>query len=319
MQNTITLIFGLFISLLLTGCLNQGHPFKTATASMGQIQPAQLNSKQLIPTQCSAELLRPALFREEPLKILVYAGSASYSNIPAEMVWNETKIQVEPSRYAQETEPAQYEEIEETLEVERARSELYATPAQYQKVIRELTIKPEHKRWKLACLANTHLSCLETVEAELVKTPTEVITEPAQIHQRSIPTKTLKIKRKIIIKPGKGIGTILPPRYETVKILRVNKPWKIISSVVPAQYETIPVQRKLRDDQILTMPIACTDALSPTQIRQIQQALLQAGQNLKLSGALDAATIKALHAFQAANQLAIGGLSLETLRKLGLT
>lgn len=318
MQNTITLIFGLFISLLLAGCLNQGHPLKPAMARMAQNPPAQLNAIQMIPTQCSAELLRPALFREEPLKILVYASSANYSNIPAETVWSETKIRVEPARYAQETEPAQYAEVEETIEVERARSELYATPAQYQKVVRELTVKPKHKRWQPTCIANTHLSCLETVEAELVKIPTEIIKEPAQIHQRSIPAKTFKIKRKSIIKPGKGTGLILPARYETVKILRVNKPWKMIASLVPAHYETITVQRKLRDDQILTMPAACTAALNPTQIRRIQQALLQAGQNLKLSGALDASTISALHAFQAAHQLAIGGLSLETLRKLGL-
>ncbi len=318
MQHKTTLIFGLLSSLVLAGCLNQGNRLNMTNSTIIN-NTQQLNPTQRIPTQCSSELLRPAIFRTEPLKVLVYDSSATYSNIPAEMVWSETKIQIEPARYAQETEPAQYEEVQETIETERMRSELYATPTQYQKIVREIFIKPEYKHWKFGCLANSNVSCLETIKAELVKIPTEVIKQPAQIHQRKIPAKTLKIKRKKLIKPGKGSGSILPARYTTIKLIRVSKPWKIISSLVPAQYETITVQRKLRDAQILTMPIACANTLTPEQIRRIQQALLQAGHSLSLSGVLDTATIAALHAFQKANQLAIGGLSLETLRKLGLT
>lgn len=318
MQHKTTLIFGLLSSFALAGCLNQGNRLNMTNSTIIN-NTQQLNPTQRIPTQCSSELLRPAIFRTEPLKVLVYDSSATYSNIPAEMVWSETKLQIEPARYAQETEPAQYEEVQETIETERMRSELYATPTQYQKIVREIFIKPEYKHWKFGCLANSNGSCLETIKAELVKIPTEVIKQPAQIHQRKIPAKTLKIKRKKLIKPGKGSGSILPARYTTIKLIRVSKPWKIISSLVPAQYETITVQRKLRDAQILTMPIACANTLTPEQIRRIQQALLQAGHSLSLSGVLDTATIAALHAFQKANQLAIGGLSLETLRKLGLT
>ncbi len=320
MQNTITLILGILTSSFLVGCLNQGNSFKPTHTVVSVSQSSPFDPTKAILTQCSAELFRPAVFREEPFKVLIYDGSASYSNIPAEMAQSETKIQVEPSRHAEETEPAQYAEVEETIEVERARSELYATPAQYQKVIREILIKPEHKQWKSACLASSNSSsCLETIHAERVKIPTQVIIEPAQIHQRSLPAKTIKIKRKKLIKAGKGSGSTLPARYTTVKLMRVIKPWKIISSLVPTQYETISIQRKLRDEQVSMMPIACTDTLKPEQIRLIQQALLQAGQSLSLSGVLDTSTIAALHTFQAANQLAIGGLSLETLRKLGLT
>ncbi|TXH70375.1 MAG: peptidoglycan-binding protein [Thiothrix sp.] len=319
MQNTITLFFGLLLSFGLTGCLYSGNQFNASdhTHTTKPI-PRQLAVSQRLPTQCSAELLSPARFQEESIKVLVYSGAASYSNIPAEMVWSETKIQVEPARYAQETEPAQYEEFEDIIEVERARSELYATPAQYQKVAREIVLKPQHKRWKQGCLAGSQAACLDTIEAELVKIPTEIIKEPAQIHQRSIPAKTIKIKRKQLLKSGKGIGPIIPARYETIKLLRISKPWKIISSLVPAQYKTILVQRKLKDERLLNMPVACAEHLSLEQIKQIQLALIQTGQNITSTGNLDAATIDALHAFQEANNLAIGGLSLETLRKLGL-
>lgn len=317
MQNTKTIILGLIITPLLISCTNQGEALGVITTNSSKAAPSVATSAT-IPTQCSAQLLRPAVLREETTKVLVYDGSASYTNIPAEVVWNETTIQVEPARYAQETEPAQYEEIEEVIETERARSELYASQAEYQTVVREILITPEHKRWKTGCMATPTNSCLETVQAEFAKISTQIIKEPAQIKQRSIPAKTIKLKRKKLLKAGKGMGKPLPARYEKVKIVRVSKPWKVISSLVPPQYETISSIRKLRDEQLLTMPIACPDALTTPQIQQIQMALMQNGQALTLSGVLDTATINAIHTFQAANRLAIGGISRETLRKLGL-
>ncbi|HPY40290.1 MAG TPA: hypothetical protein PLM98_07220 [Thiolinea sp.] len=249
---------------------------------------------------------------------MVYDSTTSYSNIPAELVWSETKIQVEPARYAQETEPAQYEEFEDTIEVERARSELYATATESQTVVREILINPKHRRWKEGCLATETNACLETLENEFAKISTQVIKEPAKINQRSIPARTIKVKRKKLIKAGKGIGQPLPARYETIKIVRVSKPWKVISSIVPAQYETLTINRKLRDDRLVLMPVACSANLNLEQIKQIQTVLLQNGQVLTVSGTLDRATLTALHAFQAANRLAIGAISRETLRKLGL-
>lgn len=318
MHNTNTILLGLMISLLLASCTNQSNKLNPADLPTSKKTiPTEDKLANTIPTTCSTELLRPAVFREEPLKVLVYDSSASFSNIPAEVVWSEIKIQVEPARYAQETEPAQYEEFEDVIEIERSRSELYATPAKYQQVIREITIQPEYKRWKEGCLASTTSACTETVAANLAKVP-HIIQAPAQINQRRIPSQTLKIKRKKLLKAGKGLEPILPARYETVKLWRVSKPWKIISSLVAAQYETIMIQRKLRDTQAVTMPTACTAALTSQQISQIQQALLEQGQSLAISGRLDTTTILALHAFQAAHQLAVGGVSLETLRKLGL-
>lgn len=319
MQDIKLFFFGLTFVSFLAGCTPQTSNLNSTDLSLAEkIKPEVTSVTNTIPTQCSAELLRPAIFREEPLKVLVYDSSAKFLNIPTEMVWSETKIQVEPARHVEETEPAQYEEFEEIIEVERARSELYATSAQYQKVIREIVTKPAYKHWKEGCLPDTHNSCIEEVAATLSKIPTEIIQVPAQIHQRYIPTKTLKIKRKKLLKAGTGRGGILPARYETVKVWRVSKPWKIISSLVPAQYQTLTTQRKLRDERIIAMPVACLNSLTSQRISQIQQALLNNGQNLVISGSLDTATLLALHAFQAANQLAIGGISLETLRKLGL-
>lgn len=121
MPNTLPLILGLLISSVLTGCINQANNFNNPTSIVinQATRAAQASSTKAIPTQCTATLWRPAMFREESIKVLVYDGSASYLNIPAEMSWSETKLQVEPSRYAHETEPAQYEEVEEVFEVER--------------------------------------------------------------------------------------------------------------------------------------------------------------------------------------------------------
>ena len=307
------------ITSLLTGCASQGELINlTHTPSARSKQDLTIPTRPRLPTHCSAELLRPAVFREEPLKVLVYDGSANYTNVPAELTWHESKLQVEPARYAQETEAAEYEIIEERIEVERVRSELYATPAKYKTSTREVLVKPEHRRWRSGCLATASNSCHEKIPATFTQIITETIQEPAQIRQRNIPAKTITIKRKKLIKAGKGSGEILPARYTFIKRYRISKPWKIISSLVPARYETLMVQRKRRDEQILTLPVVCPTTLNREQITQIQKALLQHGQNLQLSGNLDSHTLQALHAFQVEYQLAVGAITLETLRKLGL-
>lgn len=318
MQNNQTILLGLMTTLLVTGC---AEPLGLAHSTGTRFEQQPLVNDQhalVIPTKCAAEVLRPAVFREEPIRVLVYDGSASYSNIPAELDWHETRIQVEPARHAQETEPAQYEQLEDIIETERARSELYAEPAKYHTVIREILVKPEHKRWKDSCIATADTQCIETVAAEYAKISTELVKEPAQIHQRSIPAKTITLKRKKLVKAGKGIGQPIPARYETVRIVRVSKPWKIISSLVPPQYDTLTTTRKLRAEQIITMPTTCDSKLTKTQIIQIQRMLNQNGHTLALTGSLDTATLTALQAFQIANRLAIGAITLETLRKLGL-
>lgn len=307
------------ITSLLTGCASQGELINlTHTPSARSKQDLTIPTRPRLPTHCSAELLRPAVFREEPLKVLVYDGSANYTNVPAEMTWHESKIQVEPARYAQETEAAEYEILEDRIEVERARSELYASPARYKTSVREVLVKPEHQSWQSGCLATAAKTCLEKIPATFTQLTTETIQEPAQIRQRNIPAKTITIQRKKLIKAGKGSGDILPARYATIRRYRVSKPWKIISSLVPARYETLMVQRKRRDEQILTLPVVCPNTLNTEQITQIQKALLQHGQNLKLSGSLDTHTLQALLAFQVEHQLFVGAITLETLRKLGL-
>lgn len=318
MQNTKILILGLMTTSLLAGCASQREIFNLSLNSTPSKLAPAINSNLRISANCSAELLRPAVFREESIKVLVYDGSTHYLNIPAEMTWHETKIQVEPARYAQETEAAEYEEIEVPIEVERARSELYASAAKYKTTIREVLVKPAHQRWRLGCLATEQTNCIEKQPAAFTKLTTQVIREPAQIHQRNLPTKTIILKRKKLIKAGQGKGEILPARYENIKQYRVSKPWKIISSLVPSQYKTLTINRKLRDEQIFTLPVICPTALSAEQITQIQQALLQNGQALQLSGRLDTTTIQALHTFQIENKLIVGAITLETLRKLGL-
>ena len=320
MQNTKILILGLMVTSLLASCASQRGNINSSQPKLAGSKLAQpMLSSFKIPATCSAELLRPAVFREEPLKVLVYDGSASYTNIPAELSWSETKIQVEPARYAHETEAAEYETIEDVMEIERARSELYASPAKYKATLREVLVKPEHRRWQPGCLASPTKTCLEKVSAAFTQLKTEVVQAPAQISQRDIPAKKITITRKKLIKAGKGRGEILPARYETIKRYRVSKPWKIISNLVPSRYETLMVQRKLRDEQILKMPVICPNALSTEQITQIQQALIQNGQRLSISGRLDLNTLTALHAFQVEHQLLVGAITLETLRNLGLT
>lgn len=326
MRNPNLFLPGLTACILLAGCAAHTDianitSHSTAAAPTEQLQKANASGATggvaAIPAACSAPALRPAIFRPEEKRILVYDGSPEYRNIPAETAFNEITLQVEPAHFQDETVPAEYKEVTETIEVERERSELYATPAEYRTLVREILLRAEHARWKQGCVSENSADCIEQVPAEYEKVTTQMVALPARTYQRRIPAKSVQIKRKILIKPGKGVGIPVPARYETIRRTHVTKPWRIETTQVPSRYTTLTVYRTLREGKVMTMPVVC-DMASAAHIRQIQQQLQANGYNVPLSGTLDSMTRAAVLQFQQDNGLALGGITLETLRKLGL-
>ncbi len=267
-------------------------------------------------TACKAEVLQPATFQLREKRVMVTESSVSYTNIPSEMAWRDMVVQVEPARHQQEIEPAIYEEVDEVIEVERARTELRAEAAQYTSTTRRVKKQDAHQTWRTNCIGTVQ-DCLEKIPEQYDDLTVQVVEKPARIIQTLIPAKTVMVARKVLKQAGKGLGSV-PARYQNIKVAYVAKPWAIKAQFHPAEYKTIAVQHKVRPEQLLTLPVVCSEALEPNQIRKLQQRLQQLGYPIKISGQYDSATQQTLIQFQKDQQIAMGALTGETLRKLGL-
>lgn len=268
-------------------------------------------------TACRAEVLQPAKFQPRDKQVLVFDSSPLYTNIPTEIAWRDVLVQIEPARHEQETVPAIYDEISETIEIERARTELHAEPATYKQTTRRVKMQDAYQRWRPNCVADA-ASCLETVPDQYDDIPVQLVENPARISQKSLPAKTIKVQRKVLKQAGKGNGITIPARYQTVQVAYVARPWQIKAEFRPAQYRTIQVQTKIRAEKLVTLPSVCADQLEAEQVQALQNALKQQGYAAPMTGNYDTATQKALIQFQQDQQIAVGALTNETLRKLGL-
>ncbi|MEZ5448863.1 MAG: peptidoglycan-binding domain-containing protein [Thiolinea sp.] len=320
-------VISLFLTChLVAGCststgIAQPDPEPTAAERPGSAARqalAQNRNRLQLPLSCQQAVLSPAQFRAETRPYLVFQGSPDFKNTPAEIVWETTRIQVEPARFPVETVPARYQEVTESIPVLRERSELVGIPAHYLTKPKKVTTREAYIRWKPGCTDPQTRQCFEQVPAETTVLEQKIIGTPARTVQRRIPEQTIEVKRKVLVSPGQGKGEPIPARYQDIRVGRVSKVWRLEAVNQPPRYQEVTIQRKVRPERIIEMPALCTEQATPEQIRPIQQRLRQQGYPASVQGDWDSTSQAALIDFQQDQGLAIGALTLETLRKLGL-
>lgn len=277
-------------------------------------QKANIN----IPLRCEKNVLTPALFRTVNRRLRTFEGSPDYQNIPATIEWTDKRIQIAPARFPQETVPATYREITEEITTLKSRVEVIGKPATYKTINKPVTIRQAHTGWKEGCAASDPMQCIVTIPAEREVIRQQFIDFPARVLQVEKPAKTITVTRKELVTPGQGTGTPIPAKYKTVKVGRISKVWQIIATPRPDRFTEIPVQVKIRPERVRLMPAVCYEPNATPHMRAIQQRLQQLGYPVEITGIANQRMLKALTQFQQDNKLAMGAITLETLRKLAL-
>jgi hypothetical protein len=127
------------------------------------------------------------------------------------------------------------------------------------------------------------------------------------------------IKKKVIIKPAKMVKKLIPAEYKTIKVKKIASPAQQKRIETPAEYETVTNRIKMTDSQIKWQSILCETNTTKDVIRSIQQSLTDAGYNLgEVDGIIGSATLNAVKKYQHRKNLAVGQLTLETLKSLGI-
>jgi peptidoglycan hydrolase-like protein with peptidoglycan-binding domain len=112
---------------------------------------------------------------------------------------------------------------------------------------------------------------------------------------------------------------MVPGEYKTMQVKTLVEPARFKRIVEPAQYREIKKRTKMTDGRVEWQPVLCKTNMSPTIIRSLQQALKQANYSPgPVDGMLGARTATAIEAYQQAQGLPVGNLTLQTLKSLGV-
>lgn len=304
---------------------------QTAAAPAPVAAAAQSSSTDLPPNaragECFARVLEPATYESRSETITVREASERVELTEAAYEWVEKEIVVKEAwEEVLEVTPAQYDWVEETIVVEEASSKLEIMEARYEEKTEEVLVKPAYTTWKQGRgpieridHATGEIMCLIEVPAEYKTVTSTVLVAPAKTNRIAIPAKTQVVKRQVMVKAPEVKRITHPAETKIVKVRQLVRAPEEVRIPVPAETKTITQQYKISDSELSWKNVLCETNITGNVVKQLQAALQREGYDpIWIDGVYGEKTRAAVTRYQKDNGLASGGLTFETLDKLGV-
>lgn len=278
------------------------------------------------PGDCYARVWVPATYETKEEKVATRDASENMTIVPATYETVTEKVLVREASEKLEVVPAKYEWVEEKVLVREASKKLTIVPAVYETVTEQVVDTPEHTIWKTGrgpiervSDGTGEIMCLVTVPAATKAVNKRVLKTPAQVQEVEVPAQYTTVRKQVLKTPATTTKVEIPAKYETVEVRKVKAPARAEKQAVPAEYRTVQVRTLVQNGQMQWQPILCETNTTPGVVSQIQTALKGAGFNPgPIDGIIGAETRTALRDFQQKMNLAVGGITMETLKALNV-
>ena len=246
--------------------------------------------------------------------------------VPAEYGFEEKQVLVKQESERLEVIPATYKTVEEEVMVKPASKKVRSIPAQYKTVTEKVIDKPAHTTWKkgrgpIEKVNNStgEIMCKVEVPATYKTIQKQVLVTPANTEEVEIPAVFKTVKSQVVDKPASVKRITVPAVHRTVKVQKEVKPVQVVKNTVPAVFKDVTSKIKVADSNTEWKPILCQTNMTRDKILKIQQTLQAQGYNPgDVDGVFGGDTQRAIRKYQAAKNISTGGLTMETLKSLGL-
>ena len=312
-----------FVLMICCVALTAGLGMNGAVA---QEYDANLLPPNAKPGECYTRVWVPPVYETNSEQVLKREASERIEIVPATYNNGTEQVLVKEESERLEVVPATYKYVEETVMVKPARKKLVEVPAQYETVSEKVIDKPAHTIWKrgrgpIEKVNNStgEIMCLVEVPATYKTVTKRVLKKPATTETREIPAEYTTVKRRVVDQPASVRTVKIPAEYRTVTVTNLVNPPSERRISIPAEYQTVTHQSLVKEGYMDWRTILCETNTTPGTVTKIQRALSEAGYNPgAIDGRIGSETMTAVRAFQRSNGLPEGGLTTETLRKLGV-
>ena len=278
--------------------------------------------------ECYARVVNPAKFETKTETLLAKAASERIEIIPAKFETVEEQVLVKPAgKKIVEIIPPVYKTVEQTVIVKPASEKIEQIPAVFKEVEEKQLIKPASTVWKkgrgpiekIDGLTG-EIMCLVTEPAEYRTVTKRVVATPAEVRRIPVPAEYGTIRRQELLKPAEVREIDTPAEYKTVRTLKMVAPAEERRIPIPAEYQTVSTKVLVAEGKAEWKSILCETNTTPGIVQDIQRALKAKGFDPgPIDGVIGVKTSAAITAFQQANGLATGGVTIDTLDKLGVS
>lgn len=278
------------------------------------------------PGECYAKVLVPAQYDVVSEKVLKREASEKITVVPAEHEWVEERILVKEAGERYEVTPAVYRWVEERVIVEPATTRLVVVPAEYETISERVLDRPEQTTWKkgrgpVERIDNItgEILCLVVEPATYKTINRSVVKTPASTRQVEVPPVYKTIRKQVLETPAQVEKVAIDPEYSQVRVRKIVEPARETRVSVPAEYQTVSKRVKVSNERLSWRPILCETNVNRDVVASLQQALASQGFNPgDIDGVLGSSTLSAVEEYQRKNELARGGITMETLKALNV-
>jgi hypothetical protein len=270
----------------------------------------------------------PPRFETQSEQVVKTEASQKVEVVPASYEWAEQTVEVHPAyEKVARVIPAEYRTVEERVLVKPEGKKLTDVPATYKTVSEQELVKPAHTEWKRGhgLIEKTNEStgeimCLVEVPAVYKTVSRRVVDQPAGTREQVIPAEYTTVRKQELVKEATVVKETVPAEYKTVKVRKLVAPASENRIPIPATYQTVSKQVQVAAGYTEWRGVLCETNATPEVVVRIQKALKAQGDDPgRIDGVLGPETAAAIRQFQKANNLAQGGVTLETLDKLGVS
>ena len=300
-------------------------------------------TEKVLATAPSTKIItKPAAFKPGTKKILVTPASTKLVKVPATYKTVSERVQVSPAKKVWKETKCH----DQDCSVEEMMC-LVDVPAVYKTITKQVVVTPETTKTvtipavyktvqtnELAAAASTQTVTIPATYKTLTKTAKvsgakyvwsdSMMEKPGMSRTSSVickvtvPEVTRVITKQVVATPASTKTITIPATYKTVQVTKLVTPERTKKTVIPATYKTVSKQVQVSPQSVKWMPVLCKSSMTVETISRIQKALTAAGFKTPVTGSLDAATKASVRAYQTKKGLTVSGLSIDTLKDLGV-
>ncbi len=311
-----------------------GGPFLLGSAS-AQTADVPPNAE---PGRCYARVLLPEETEVVTETVLVKPEATEIRLVPAEFETYTEEVLVKEETIEFVTIPATYETVTEEVMVRPEYTETVVIPAEFETYTEEVLVRPAYVTWKPgsglfgraeaparaglgtsdSSVATGELLCRVEVPAQYDTVTRTRLVSPERTEVRVIPAEFETVRRQVVVSPARIEEKVVPAVYRTVEKRRQVAPAREEVVTIPAQYETVERREVVGGGGLEWREVLCDTNASAARIREVQAALTDAGYPTLIDGQFGPGTLRAMESFQRDNGLAVGYLTIDTVRALGI-
>ncbi len=276
--------------------------------------------------QCYGKVRTKGTSKQVAERVVVEPERIRKQNIPAKykFVNDEVVVREEGVKYIEI--PATYKTVSEQVVVEPEKKEVRTIPARYKTVSERVMVQPAQKVWKKGRglierrSTDGEIMCLVEEPAKYETVQKQVLVEAERQEVRIIPEVTKTLTREVIATPARVEKRAIPAVKKMIQKKILVEPATTVDVKIPAVYKTITKNVEVTPSKVTWGPVLCDYNITPSIVTKLQEALTLRGYDTGgVDGVFGSRTSTAIGEFQKTLGIESSGITLRTLRELGVS